>query len=117
MEAAIADLATIVFFYLLRVGKSTMPVANRRTRIVQFGVKDMVFYHCGLIISNSVSVTALLEANGVTLGITNQKNRMRGKTTYQHTLLDRRISVALALVRHVATVMAAAGTENHTSLA
>ena len=44
---AVTDLANIVFFYLLSVGECTMPTANIQTRIMQFWVRDVVFYHCG----------------------------------------------------------------------
>jgi len=109
--AAVADLATIAFFFLLRVGEYTMPPANRRTRTVQFRVQDVVFYRGGLIIPNSSPLASLLEADGVALCIDNQKNGTRGETTYQHALPGRLISVTDALARRVAAVMAATGNE------
>jgi hypothetical protein len=69
--ATVADLATIAFFFLLRVSKYTMPTANRRTRTVQFRVQDVVFYRGGLVTPNSAPVPSLLQADGVALRINN----------------------------------------------
>ena len=84
--AAVADLATVTFFFLLRVGEYTMPQANRLTRTVQFRVRDVMFYRGGLIILNTAPLSMLLQADGVALRIDNQKNGTRGETVYQHAL-------------------------------
>lgn len=63
--SVVADLATIAFFFLLRVGEYTMPAANRRTRTIQFRVQDVKFYRDGLIIPNTSSLQDLLAADGV----------------------------------------------------
>jgi hypothetical protein len=110
-STAVTDLAKIAFFFVLCVGKYTMPPANRRTRTVQFRVQDVIFYHGGLIIPDSAPLPSLLQVDGVALRIKNQKNGTRGETTYQHALPGRRILVTDLLAWCVAAVMAATGSE------
>ena len=116
-SGAVADLATIAFFFLLRVGEYTMPVRTRRTRTVQFRVSDITFYSNGLVISNRSPLSVLLQADGVAMCISNQKNGTRGETIHQHALPDRAICPVAALARRVSTVVAASGsTETPLSL-
>jgi hypothetical protein len=107
----VADLAIIIFFFLLCVDKYTLPPENRRTCTVEFRVEEVVFYHGGLIIPDASLLPTLLQAAGVTLRIDNRKNGTQGETTYQHTLPGRRILATDALARRVAAVMAATGSE------
>jgi hypothetical protein len=58
-----------------------------------------------------VLLPALLQADSASLCIANQKNKMCGETTYQHTLPNWRVSVTDVLARRVATVMAATGSK------
>ena len=110
--AVVADLATIAFFFLLRVGEYTMPARNRRTRTVQFRVKDVKFYRHGLIVPNTSSLQALMAADGVALCIDNQKNGTRGETIFQHSLPGNLICPKRALARRVFSVMSATGDES-----
>ena len=78
-----ADLTTAAFYYLLRVGKYTMPKRNIRTRTVQFRVQDVTFRRAdGTIIPRSRTVTELLLAASATLWLDDQKNGQRGATIY-----------------------------------
>ena len=104
---AVNDLATIAFFFLLRVGEYTMPAANRKTRTVQFRVKDVRFYVNGIIIPNTAPLQTLMQANGVALCIDNQKNGTRGETVHQHALPHSAICPVQALARRVASIMSA----------
>jgi hypothetical protein len=104
---AVADLATIAFFFLLRVGEYTMPARNRVTRTVQFRVRDVKFYKAGIIIPNTSPLSALLQADGVAMTIDNQKNGTRGETIHQHALPGRIVCPVRALARRVAAVVAA----------
>ena len=110
--AEVADLATIAFFFLLRVGEYTMPASNRRTRTVQFRVLDVRFYKNGIIIPNTAPLCLLVQADGVSLCISNQKNGTRGETIHQHALLGRGICPMCALARRVAAIMALTGDED-----
>ena len=85
-----------------------MPAVNRRTRTVQFRVKDVKFYKNGLLIPNTSPLSLLAQSDGVALCISNQKNGTRGETIYQHALPGRNVCPVLALGRRVFTVMAAA---------
>ena len=109
-KAAVADLATIAFFFLLRVGEYTIPAANRRTRTFQFRVQDVTFYHQGRIIRNMLSLVQLMTANGVALCIDNQKNGTHGEIIYQHCLPGHHCCPVAALVRRVSGLIALGGT-------
>jgi hypothetical protein len=50
---ATADLVTIGFFFLLRVGEYTMPRQNVRTRTKQFRVQDVTFRCNGLVLPST----------------------------------------------------------------
>jgi len=63
-----------------------MPASNKTTRTVQFRVKDVRFYHNGMIVSNNSPLPLLLQANGVVLCIDNQKNGTRGETIFHHAM-------------------------------
>ena len=73
--AAIADLVTIAFFFLLRVGKYTMPALNRQTCTVQFCIKYVKFYENDLLTPNTSPLGLIAQSNGIAMCISNQKNR------------------------------------------
>ena len=82
-----------------------MPAANKRTRTVQFRVKDIRFYRQGHILPNTAPLHVLLQADGVALRIDNQKNGTRGETIHQHALPGNIICPVCALARRVASIM------------
>ncbi|KAL7543039.1 hypothetical protein ACHAXR_012341 [Thalassiosira sp. AJA248-18] len=104
---AIADLATIAFFFLLRLGEYTMPALNRVTRTVQFRLSDVRFWRQGILIPNNSHIAILMQADGVSLCIDNQKNGTRGETVHQHALPGNIVCPVEALARRVATIWAA----------
>jgi hypothetical protein len=103
---AIADLVTIAFFFLLRVGEYTMPAATRTTRTVQFRTQDVTFRDAaGNIIPNTVPPLKLSQAALVTLWLDNQKNGQRGATIH-HTACPSWFCPVKALARRVNSILA-----------
>jgi hypothetical protein len=79
---AVSDLITIAFFYLLRVGEYTF---NRRlhvTRTQQFRCQDVRFWRAGQLLPTTATLHELLQADGATLTIDNQKSGKRGQTIH-----------------------------------
>jgi hypothetical protein len=82
LTRAAADLVTMAFFFLLRVGEYTMPRRTVRTRTLQFRVQDVTFRQDGLVLPNTTPLDQLLQADSVTLYLDNQKNGERGATIH-----------------------------------
>jgi hypothetical protein len=101
---ATADLVTIAFFFLLRVGEYTMPRRNVRTRTVQFRVQDVIFRRNGIVLPNSTPLPDLLTADSVTLHLDNQKNGQRGATIH-HTACPTSFCPVKALARRVCSIV------------
>ena len=57
-----ADLATLAFFFLLRVGDYTMPSSSRKMRTVQFRVVDVTLYRNGYVIPPTQPLDSLMVA-------------------------------------------------------
>ena len=92
---AIADLALIGFFYLLRVGEYTRPrVVTRNGKKVsatltkQFLIKDVGFFKYGQVLPRRSPLDILLTADQCALKITNQKNGRMGETITHETVED-----------------------------
>jgi hypothetical protein len=102
---ATADLVTIAFFFLLRVGEYTMPRRNVRTRTEQFRIQDVIFRRNGLVMPNTDVLADLLSADSVTLYIDNQKNGQRGATIH-HTACPTWFCPVKALARRVSSIVA-----------
>jgi hypothetical protein len=105
LTRATADLVTIAFFFLLRVGEYAMPRRNVRTRTVQFRVQDVIFRQNGIVLPNTAPLAQLAAAESVTLYIDNQKNGQRGGTIH-HTTCPSWFCPVKALARRVASIMA-----------
>ena len=82
--AAISDLVELQFLFLLRVGEYTFPTNDRRTRTTQFRRHDVIFYKNGHRIDHMAGLEVLMEADGVTLLLDNQKNGVRGAILHHH---------------------------------
>jgi hypothetical protein len=103
---ATADLTTIAFFFLLRVGEYTMPKRTIQTRTVQFRLQDVTFRRAdGFVIPTTSPLCELLQANSVTLWMDNQKNGQRGATIH-HTACPGWFCPAKALARRVSSILA-----------
>jgi hypothetical protein len=107
LSRATADLTTIAFFFLLRVGEYTMPRRNVRTRTEQFRVQDITFRRNDLVIPNTAPLDQLALAESVTLYfyLDNQKNGQRGATIY-HNACPTWFCPVKALARRVSSIMA-----------
>jgi hypothetical protein len=76
---AICDMASIAFYFLLRVGEYTSHGKNDRRRTKQFRVCDVTFYDNQFnIIANDAPLTTLYTATRAVMRITNHKNGTRG---------------------------------------
>jgi hypothetical protein len=117
-KQAIADLAIIAFFYLLRVGEYTAPrfiTRNgrtiRATRTVQFTVENIGFFKDNKILSRHSPLDLLLTADQCTLKITNQKNGRMGETITHETVENEIHGPVTALARRVHHILSNGGTE------
>ena len=77
-----ADLISVAFFFLLRVGEYTMLTENRRTRTVQFRCQNVRLWRLGQLLDHTTPLEHLLQADGVTLHIDNQENGQREQTVH-----------------------------------
>jgi hypothetical protein len=76
---AVCDMASIAFYFLLRVDEYTSHRKNDRRRTKQFRVCDITFYDSNFsIIPNTAPLTTLYTASRAVMRITNQKNGTRG---------------------------------------
>ena len=95
----IANLCTIAFFYLLRVGEYT-DSGKHNTRTHPFRVGDVTFWKNHKIIDNRLALATLYQANAATLTITNQKNGNPNEPIHQEATNQQHCPVR-ALARHV----------------
>jgi hypothetical protein len=103
-QNAIADLATVAAFYLLRPGEYTMGATTRRTRTVQFRRQDIRIWHQGRTLPHDAPAHVLLQADAATLTIDNQKNSQRGATIHHTACRDQTFCPVRALVRIILRV-------------
>jgi hypothetical protein len=113
LEQAIADLVTIAFFFLLRVGEYTCPSRTTKTRTRQFRLKDVSFWSRTLTgqkrrLPFNAPPAALMAADAVTLILSNQKNGMRDAVLHHD-----KVSSALCPVKALARRFATARTASH----
>jgi hypothetical protein len=66
-DRAISDLVCMAFYFLLCVGKYTMPSPGTITRTVQFRMKDVHLWRNGLLLDNYAPRAELMTADAVTL--------------------------------------------------
>ena len=115
---AIADLIIIAFYFLLRVGEYTRPrqvrvngKLQRATRTQQFQVKNVGFFKDGKVLPHTVPPEELLQADSVTMRITNQKNGRMGQTIH-HKAVSLPHCPVKALARRVIHILDNGGTES-----
>ena len=103
---AVADLVTIGFYFLLRVGEYTHTNEKQRRRTKQFRAKDVTFWDStGAVIPNTAPLATLAQAAEATLSISNQKNGTRGSLIHHEANHELSCPVA-ALARRVHHIMA-----------
>ena len=117
---AVDDLASVAFYYLLRVGEYTQPRMTKKngkwvraTRTVQFHVGDIGFFKNGKVLSRWSPLKKLLQADGATLKITNQKNGRMGETVYHETVPDLAHGPIQSLARRVHNILHNGGSEDN----
>ena len=116
---AIADLAIIAFYYLLRVGEYTIAktvVRNgrtiRTTRTVQFTVGDIGFHTNGQVVERRSPLTELLNCDQCTYKITNQKSGRMGQTISHETINNNAHGPVKATARRVHHILSNGGDES-----
>jgi hypothetical protein len=82
-EAAAAHLIVMAFYFLLRVGKYTLPPGHRTTRTVQFWICNIRFWQGQTLLPPTSNAAILAAASSVTLIMDNQKNGQRGDVIHQ----------------------------------
>jgi hypothetical protein len=98
-------MATIAFYYLLRVGEYTGHTKKAKRRTKQFRACDITFFdRHDNIIPNHAPLTELLTATTAVMRITNQKNGTRG-SRISHTCSGTKACPVKALVRRVHYIM------------
>jgi hypothetical protein len=108
-QLATADLSTIAFYYLLRVGEYTFVKASKKRRTTTFRVKDVTFFAAdGTVLPNTTPLSILSDAAEATLHISNQKNGRRG-TCIHHEANGSVSCPVQALARRIAHIVAHKG--------
>jgi hypothetical protein len=103
--AAICDMCTIAFYYLLRVGEYTGHRQLDRRRTKQFRACDITFYDSShTIIPNTAPLDKLYTAAKAAMRITNQKNGTRG-SIISHDTSHTKACPVRALARRVHSIM------------
>jgi hypothetical protein len=94
LDQAMADLTTIAFYYLLRVGEYTVKQNQNETKhTLQFKMEDITFFRKDklghiMCLARTAPLANILTADGATLKLDNQKNGHKGVCVYQQTTGD-----------------------------
>jgi hypothetical protein len=74
-----SDLVVIAYFFLLRVGEYTLTTLHRgqHKRTVPLRKGDITFWHQTRVIPMDSPLECLLQADGATINLANQKNRVK----------------------------------------
>ena len=99
----VADLVTVAFFYLLRVGEYTSPQASREKRTIPLRKCDIRLWHRGTILQLSAPLATLLSADSATICIANTKNGTKGAVIH-HDAFGGAICPVAALAQRIATL-------------
>ena len=116
---AIADLAVIAFYYLLRVGEYTVAKTVERngrnirtTRTVQFTVGDVGFHKNNKVVERRSTLDELLACDQCTFKITNQKSGRMGQTISHETILNHAHGPVKATARRIHHILSNGGDES-----
>jgi hypothetical protein len=99
----VADLVTIAFFYLLRVGEYTAPASPRDKRTIPLRRCDVCLWHSRTIIQHSANLATLLTADSATICIANTKNGTKCAVIH-HDAFGGPICPLDALARRIANI-------------
>ena len=97
-DQAIGDLVLIAFYYLLRVGEYTQKSKKKKTRTIQFRLRDIAFKNGNVLIPFDAPAAEFLKATAATMRLSNQKNGIRGSLIHRSAMRGRFCPVK-ALVR------------------
>ena len=100
---AVADLVTIAFFYLLRVGEYTSPATPREKRTIPLRMCDVRLWKQGIVLPHSSGLTTLLTADSATICIAHTKNGTKGAVVH-HEAFGGPICPVAALARRIANI-------------
>jgi hypothetical protein len=101
--ATVADLVIIAFFYLLRVGKYTSPLAQSAKRTIPLRLCDIRLWRRGALLPHTASLSTLLTADSATICIAHTKNGTKGAVIH-HEAFAGPICPVAALARRVANI-------------
>ena len=102
-QHAVADLVTIAFFYLLRVGEYTAPACSRTRRTIPLRKCDIRLWQKGVLLHHSAGINTLLSADSATICIANTKNGTKGAVVH-HEAFGGPLCPVAALARRVANI-------------
>jgi hypothetical protein len=100
---AVADLITIAFFYLLRVGEYTSPATYRAKRTIPLQLCDIRLWHKSIVLQHSSGLTNLLTANSAMICIVHTKNGSKGVVVH-HEAFGGPICPVAMLAQQVANI-------------
>ena len=84
-QKAVADIAIIAFYYLLRVGEYTHTPASTKKLTQAFRLQDVTLWENQTILDHNLPLTALLiRCTAATLRISNQKNGKRNQAIHHY---------------------------------
>ena len=104
----ISELVTVAYFFLLRVGEytPTTPRKGRKKKTIPLRKKDITFWKNKRVIPNHAPLHELLEADGVTINLANQKNGHKNTKLYHSHSEDEDFSPTISLARLVHLIRA-----------
>ncbi len=100
---AVADLVTIAFFYLLRVGEYTSPSSPRDKQTIPLRLCDVKLWRRGTLLPHTASLATLLSTDSATICIANTKNGTKGAVVH-HEAFGGPICPVAALARRIANI-------------
>jgi hypothetical protein len=100
---AVADLVTMAFFYLLRVGEYTSPTSPRDKRTIPLRLSDIRLWRNGVVLLHSSGLHNLMTADSATICIANTKNGSIGVIVH-HEAIGGHICPVAAIARRVANI-------------
>jgi hypothetical protein len=102
-KEAVADLITIAFFYLLRVGEYTTPSKAQEKRTIALRDCDVRLWKDGNLLPHSAGLETLLLADSATICIAHTKNGTKGAVVH-HDAIGGPICPVAAMARRIANI-------------
>jgi hypothetical protein len=100
---AVADLVTIAFFYLLRVGEYTSPATFRAKQTILLWMCNVRLWHMGIVLQHSSGLANLLMADSATICIAHMKNGLKGVVVH-HEAIGGPICPVAALAQRISNI-------------